>query len=48
MAAFQQSAREKIKCITGEALAKLSYQEGIVIPGNPGEGRGRPGIQDFK
>jgi len=22
--------------------------EEIVIPGNPGESRGRPGIQDFK
>jgi hypothetical protein len=22
--------------------------EEVVIPGNPGEGRGRPGIQDFQ
>jgi len=28
-----------------DPLAKLLNQEEIVIPGNPGEGRGRPGIQ---
>jgi hypothetical protein len=34
--------------MTEELLAKLLKNKEVVIPGNPGEGRGRPGIQDFQ
>jgi len=32
----------------GASCKTPERNEEVVIPGNPGEGRGRPGIQDFQ
>jgi len=41
----------KVSSVTGilSSPSQNSWKKGnFVIPGNPGEGRGRPGIQDFQ
>jgi hypothetical protein len=39
---------DSIRSILLNLLQNSSKQGQGVIPGNPGEGRGRPGIQDFR
>jgi hypothetical protein len=43
---FSQKAYEVFSALT--SWTRNSQHKSIVIPGNPGEGRGRPGIQEFQ